>query len=79
MQSIHAYYDGIKFIFDKNTDIQPKQKVIITILDDFITGQQTESRPFEKYCGKLDDDSRNEIESALKDCERIDADEWLFD
>ena len=79
MRSIHAYYDGIRFVYDGNTDIQPRQKVIITILDDFVAGQSAGPRPFERFFGKLDNQSRAEIESALEDCERVEADERLFD
>ncbi|MBP5441686.1 MAG: hypothetical protein J6Y60_00430 [Treponema sp.] len=37
MTSIHAYFDGQSYITQNSVAIQPNQRVIITILDDFIT------------------------------------------
>jgi hypothetical protein len=76
MKSINAYYNGDIFVPLEKPVIQPNQKVIITILDEFFGKQNTPVKPFEKYVGKLDNESFAELENALTDCEKVDLYEW---
>ncbi|WP_149554693.1 hypothetical protein [Treponema pectinovorum] len=39
MTSVKAYYDGQKYITEENINIQKNQKVIITILEEFVTAK----------------------------------------
>ena len=52
------------------------QKVIVTVLDEFIDIKEKNPKPFRKYVGKLDFTSFNEINEALKDTEKVDFNEW---
>ena len=36
MTSVHAYYDGHGYVTEDNVAIKPNQRVIITILDDYV-------------------------------------------
>ena len=36
MTSIHAYYDGHNYITQENVAVKENQRVIITLLDDFL-------------------------------------------
>lgn len=74
MQSINGYYNGQEFVPLDNVIPKKNQKVIITFLDDYI--DSVKAKPFQKYVGKLDQQSFVEITQALKDCEKVDADEW---
>ena len=40
MQSVHGYYDGQAFQALEQTTVQENQKVIITIMDDFVEGRK---------------------------------------
>lgn len=76
MHALKGYFDGEKFIPLDKKPIKKNQKVIITILDEFIEITETNNRVYKKYIGKLDDSSFNEVKKALDDCERIDTNEW---
>lgn len=36
MLAINGYYDGTNYVAQENIAIKPNQKVIITVLDDFL-------------------------------------------
>lgn len=36
MISVQAYYNGSNYITEEKVDVKPNQKVIITLLDDFV-------------------------------------------
>lgn len=74
MLSVNGYYDGQGIIFIENPNAQKNQKVIVTLLDDFM--EQKAKKAYHKFIGRLDEKSFIEITDALKDCERVDADEW---
>jgi len=77
MLAIKGYFNGKEFVLlEKVNNIKPNQKVIITVLDEYVDVKKSSEKPFLKYFGKLDDESYNEIEEALKECEKVDADEW---
>lgn len=74
MQSIYGYFNGENFIPVGKATPKKNQKVIITILDDFIDNEP--EKPYKKYVGKLDNENRKEITEILKDCEKVDYNEW---
>ena len=65
MRSINAYYNGDTFVPLEKPVIQPNQKVIITILDDFVGEQMKPKNVYEEFFGTLDNESFLEIENAL--------------
>ena len=74
MLSINGYYDGREFVPLDNSLPKKNQKVIITILDEFMKPEG--DKPFRKYVGKLAPESTREVMEALADCEQVDRDEW---
>jgi len=76
MLEINGYYDGKEIVLLDKTAVKPNQKVIVTVLDEFIDIKEKNPKPFRKYVGKLDFTSFNEINEALKDTEKVDFNEW---
>lgn len=74
MQSVYGYFNGESFVSVEKVIPKKNQKVIITILDDLTDGKA--EKPYKKYIGKLDDESCREITEILKDCEKVDSNEW---
>ena len=74
MQSVYGYFNGESFISIGTIIPRQNQKVIITLLDDYIDIKK--EKPYKKYAGKLDDASCEEITAILKDCEKVDYNEW---
>jgi hypothetical protein len=74
MLSINAYYNGHEYIPLENSSPKKNQKVIITLLEDFMSPGK--EKPFRKYVGKLKSEFAHEIMDALADCEKVDIDEW---
>ncbi len=66
MQALRGYYNGKEFVPLEKVHVKPNQKVIITILDEYIS---SESKPYQKYVGKLSTASFQEIAEALKEAE----------
>jgi predicted DNA-binding antitoxin AbrB/MazE fold protein len=75
MIALEGYFNGKEFVPLKKVDVKPNQKVIITVLDEYIESKEGSEKPFLKYFGRLDNDSYKEIEEALKECEKVDASE----
>ena len=77
MLALKGYYNGKTIVpLEKVNSIKENQKVIITVLDEYINDREFKEKPYKKYIGVLKLDSFKEIEEALKDVERIDEDEW---
>ncbi len=74
MRSINAYYDGHDYIPLDNSYPKKNQRVIITVLDEFVPVEK--EKPFRKYVGKLSSLAAREITDAVADCETVDTDEW---
>jgi hypothetical protein len=75
MLAIKGFYNGERIIPLEKLSIKQNQKVIITILDEYIQHDSTQ-KPHRKYMGMLDDKSCDEILQAVEDCEKVDANEW---
>ncbi|MBP5695123.1 MAG: hypothetical protein J6X11_00575 [Treponema sp.] len=43
MLAINGYYDGTNYVAQENIAIKPNQKVIITVLDDFLPVRRKKS------------------------------------
>ena len=74
MKAVTAYYDGRVFVPTKPVSARKNQQAIITLLDEV-----RENRAKEKLlslAGALSEESYKEFMEALKDCERVDEDEW---
>ena len=76
MLSLKGYYNGKNFIPLEKAMIKPNQKVIITVLDEYLTPNQTEDKSYSKFVGKLSDESYLEIVEDLKETEKVDTNEW---
>jgi len=75
MLALKGYYNGKEFVPLDKVDIKPNQRVIITVLDEYINEDKTE-KSYKKYVGKLSSESYNEIKEALKETEKVDVNEW---
>ena len=74
MEAVNAYYDGRVFVPTKPISARKNQRAIITIID-----ESRENRTKEKLlscAGTLSEEAYQEFMAALKDCERVDRDEW---
>ena len=74
METIHAYFDGSVFVPLSPVKAKPRQPAIITILDDVVATPQC-NRYIECF-GALSSEGYAELIEALKDTERVDANEW---
>lgn len=75
MQALRGYYNGKEFIPLEKVNLKPNQKVIITVLDEYLDKNE-ERKPFKKYVGLLTKESFQEISEALKETEKVDGNEW---
>ncbi|MCL2352910.1 MAG: hypothetical protein FWC55_10300 [Firmicutes bacterium] len=78
MQAVSGYYNGEKYVTQEKLHIKPNQRVIITILDEFINPEEEheKAKPLREFFGKLDDESYREIMEALVEGDKVDiADE----
>lgn len=77
MLALKGYYNGKNIVpLEKINNIKQNQKVIITVLDEYINDREIKEKPYKKYVGLLTSESYKEIEEALKDVERVDKNEW---
>ncbi|MBR3732139.1 MAG: hypothetical protein IKQ61_04930 [Spirochaetales bacterium] len=76
MTSVNAYYDGHSYITEGSLAIKPNQRVIITVLDDFIKPKHKSKRNFKKYIGAITDKDSDIIEKAVEECRKVDLNEW---
>ena len=74
MEAIRAYYDGSVFVPLAPVKAKLNQQALVTVLET-LNAEASGSRCFE-FFGALSDESYSEIIEALKDTERVDADEW---
>ena len=74
MEAVKAYYNGIVFIPLSPVKAKKNQSAIITILDD--EDKDTSIKPHTRFIGTLSQESFDEINIALLDTQKLDADEW---
>lgn len=75
MQAVKGFFNGEKIVPLENVSLKENQKVIITILDEYVQNEKID-KPHRKYFGKLDNESYKEIKDAIQDCEKVDFNEW---
>lgn len=75
MLALKGFYNGKDYVPLEKVDVKPNQKVIITVLDEYISPNDKD-KPYKKYIGKLNSESYNEIVEALKETEKVDKNEW---
>ncbi|NLD48217.1 MAG: hypothetical protein GX660_13655 [Clostridiaceae bacterium] len=76
MLALKGYFNGKDFIPLENVQIKRNQKVIITVLDEFVSDSESVEKPYKKYVGKLSNEDFNELQEILKETEKIDKNEW---
>ncbi|TYQ14636.1 UNVERIFIED_CONTAM: hypothetical protein Cloal_0990 [Acetivibrio alkalicellulosi] len=76
MLALKGYFNGKDFIPLENVQIKRNQKVIITVLDEFVSDSKSVEKPYKKYVGKLSNEDFKELQEILKETEKIDANEW---
>jgi len=76
MLALKGYFNGKEFIPLDKVNLKPNQKVIITVLDEYLSDDDKIEKPYKKYVGKLNAKSFKEICEALEETEKVDSDEW---
>jgi len=74
MEAVNAYYDGRVFVPTKPISARKNQRAIITVLDE--ARENRTKRTLLSLSGILSEVEYQDFMGALKDTERIDADEW---
>lgn len=69
MLALKGYFNGKEFVLLDKVDVKPTQKVIITVLDEYLTIERKPEKSYKKYVGKLSSESFHEISEALKETE----------
>jgi len=72
MEAVKAYYDGTVFVPIEPVKAKRNQPAIITLLDD----DSPSDKPHLRFIGALSQESYDEINKALTDTQKVDADEW---
>ena len=70
MLAVKGFFNGEKIIPLEKLSIKQNQKVIITVLDEYVQKDLSE-KPHRKFMGMLDNESCKEILKAVEDCEKI--------
>lgn len=76
MLAVKGFYNGDTFVSIQKIPVKKNQKVIITILDEYIDENKRTTNSIKDFYGILDDQSYLEFSDALKDCEKVDFDGW---
>lgn len=76
MLALKGYFNGKEFVPLDKADVKPNQKVIITVLDEYLSVEDKTEKSYKKYVGKLSSESFREISEALKETEKVDAGGW---
>lgn len=73
MLAVNGYYDGHNYIIEDNVAVKTNQRVIITFLDEEF---KPKKRNLKKYVGKISESDSNLVLEAVKECRKVDSDEW---
>lgn len=76
MLAVNGFFNGDRIVALEKVSIKENQKVIITILDEFVQKKECMEKPHRKFMGRLDNESCKEIFEAIEDCEKVDVNEW---
>jgi len=76
MLALKGYFNGKEFVPLDKVDVKLNQKVIITVLDEYLSVEEKPEKSYKKYVGKLRSESFHEISEALKETEKVDMSEW---
>ena len=76
MQAINGFFDGRTFIPLETIEVKKNQKVIITVLEEYLDKNNQENTPMKEFFGVFDDETYFEFQEALKECEEVDINEW---
>jgi hypothetical protein len=74
MEAVTAYYDGRVFVPTKPVSAHKNQPAIVTILDE--KRENRTKKAILSLAGTLSEGEYNDFMEALKDTEKVDADEW---
>lgn len=72
MIALDGYFDGTVCVPLTKEAIKPRQKVIITVLDEFLPPK----RNLKKYVGKVSKEDSDTVAKAVEEERKVDADEW---
>ena len=72
MLALNGYFDGKVYVPLSQVSVRPRQKVIITILDEDLP----KKRNLKKYVGKISKEDSDIISKAVSDARKVDCDEW---
>jgi predicted DNA-binding antitoxin AbrB/MazE fold protein len=76
MLALKGYFNGKEFVPLEKVNLKPNQKVIITVLDEYLNVEDKPEKSYKKYVGKLSSESFHEINEALCETEKVDVNEW---
>jgi len=74
METIQAYYNGSVFVPLAPVKVKLNQPVLVTILE--TVNSKVGGNSFAQFFGALSTENYTEIIEALKDTEKVDANEW---
>ncbi|MBR2316541.1 MAG: hypothetical protein IKA37_01080 [Spirochaetales bacterium] len=72
MIAMNGYFDGTVFVPLTKEKIQPRQKAIITVLDEFMPPK----RNLKKFVGKVSKEDSDLVAQAVEDGRKVDLNEW---
>lgn len=72
MNATNGYFDGTVCIPFSKEALRPRQKVIITALDEFLPPE----RDLKKYVGKVSREDSDVVANAVATGRKADLDEW---
>lgn len=72
MLALNGYFDGTVCVPLTKEKIKPRQKVIITVLDEFMPPK----RNLKKYVGKISKEDSELVEKAVENGRKVDASEY---
>lgn len=72
MLALNGYFDGTVCVPLTKENIKPHQKVIITVLDEFMPPK----RNLKKYVGRINKEDSELIEKTVENGRKVDTSEW---
>lgn len=72
MMELTGYFDGTVCIPYRKGDLKPQQKVIITVLDEYVP----KKRNLKSFVGKISESDSDMIASTVEQERKVDENEW---